>query len=418
MNKFINGTLVGTQSAADSRFALGSFFYILTDEDNETQPGYLSSFRYVDSVLSEEQIRLLGNVSATGATVPGPTIPDPPPPPPPPSPPLFGRTMVMGHRGGGTLAPENTLAGIAKGFEVGADLIEIDIHLTSDGHAVVFHDSTLDRTTNGSGPIANLTLEQVKSLDAGSWFGAEYAGEKVPTLTEALDFVDGRGRVLLDVKVPPNQALRDAIATSLAQSGTSVDDIWVWPSSSSYTSDSRFGTAEVQLLSSIPSNLSGANLQALKASGIDGLSVTHDSITQEVINAFHENQMFVDVYTVNDPARMQQLILMGVDSIETDRPDLLSSMLFAGDYNDDGTVNAADYTVWRDGGSPDDTFAGYELWKAHFGQTVGSGSGAMGSASGPAVPEPSTMLLLLTAAAGVYFRRHRHLQLVSIGIQA
>ncbi|MEX0612807.1 MAG: glycerophosphodiester phosphodiesterase family protein [Pirellulales bacterium] len=400
MNKYINGTFVGTQSATDSRFALDPFFYILTDEDNETQPGYLSSFRYVDRALSAEQVRLLGNVSAAGAATAGPTIPDPPPPPPAPLPPLFGRTLVTGHRGGGTLAPENTLAGIAKGLEVGADLFEVDIHLTSDGHAVVFHDSTVDRTTNGSGPIANLTLTQVKALDAGSWFGPQYAGEQVPTLSEALEFIAGRGRLLLDVKVSPSLALRNAIVSSLIVSGATLDDIWVWPASSSYSSDSRFGSAEIQLLSSVPGDLSDANLLALKASGIDGMAVADGTLSQEAINAFHRNGLFVDVYTVNDPSRMQQLISMGVDSIETDRPDLMAPLVFAGDYNQDGHVNAADYVVWRK--DPNRTQTQYDLWWANFGRTAGSGAGSF---SDSAVPEPATLLLIILAAGCCLLRR-------------
>lgn len=166
MNKYVNGNLVGSQAAPETRFELDPYFNILTDENNETQPGYLSSFRFADRVFYSREVRALGNVSSTGAMCAGPEVPMEPAP-------LFGRTLVMAHRGGGFLAPENTLAAVAKGFEAGSDLIEVDIHLTADGHVVVFHDSTLDRTTNGTGPIANLSLAQVKQFDAGSWFGPE-----------------------------------------------------------------------------------------------------------------------------------------------------------------------------------------------------------------------------------------------------
>src|SRR5690606_1348803 len=134
-----------------------------------------------------------------------------------------------------------------------------------------------------------------------------------------------------DVKVPANQAFRDAVHDALVATDTPLDDIWLWPSSSQYTNDPRFANAEIQLLNSIPGNLSDANLQALKASGVDGLSVGDGSITQEAINAFHKNGMWVDVYTVNSSARMEELIAMGVDSIETDRPDLMADITFAGD---------------------------------------------------------------------------------------
>ena len=399
MSKFINGALVGTQLASDPRFELDPSFYLFTDDDNETAPGYVSSFRYVDSALPGEQVRLLGNVHSAGATVAGPTIPDPPPPPPAPTPPLFGRTQIMGHRAGGELAPENTLAAVTKGFEAGIDLIEIDLHLTSDGHAVVFHDDTLDRTTNGTGPIANLTLAQVKALDAGSWYSAEYAGEKVPTLTELLQFVNGRARILLDVKVAANQAFRDAVYAAVVASGVDADDIWVWPSSNQYTNDPRFGNAEIQLLTSVPSDLSDANLQALKASGVDGLSVGDGSLTQEAINAFHHNGMWVDVYTVNNPARMEELIAMGVDSIETDRPDLMADIIFAGDTDGDFDVDGADFLSWQRQGNFATNLA---AWQKTFGHKQGSlPAGAVPFAS--VIPEPTTSALLLIAASAFRF---------------
>ncbi|WP_428307357.1 glycerophosphodiester phosphodiesterase family protein [Lacipirellula sp.] len=396
LTKFINGALVGTQPADDERFDLASSFYLFADENNETAAGYVSSFRYVDSALTNEQVRLLGNVSAAGATVAGPTIPAPPPEPPAPTPPLFGRTQIMGHRGGGTLAPENTMAAFAKGYEVGNDLFELDVHLTADGHAVVFHDDTLDRTTNGSGPIANLTLAQVKALDAGSWYGPQYAGEKVPTLTEVLQYTVGKGRTILDVKVAANQAFRDAVDDAIFASRATSDDIWIWPSSGQYTSDPRFGNAEIQLLTSIPSNLSDANLLALKASGIDGLSIGDGSITQEAINAFHKNGMWVDVYTVNSPARMEQLIAMGVDSIETDRPDLMADIIYAGDANGDFDVDGADFLAWQRGGS------GITLadWKKTYGHARGIPANASPAATtaSTSIPEPAGVLILLIAA--------------------
>ncbi|MGL4513487.1 MAG: glycerophosphodiester phosphodiesterase family protein [Lacipirellulaceae bacterium] len=411
MRKYVNGVLVGSQPATDARFNLDSSFYLFTDEDNETSLGYLSSFRLVDAELSPEDVRLLGNVSSAGAATPGPVVPTAAPPIPLPLPPLMGRTMVMGHRGGGFLAPENTLAAIRKGFEVGADLIEIDIHLTADGHAVVFHDSTLDRTTDGMGPIAALTLAQVKALDAGSWFGAEYTGERVPTLTEALTLIGGRGRTILDVKVPASPALRNAINNALVASGTPLDEVWVWPQSSAYSGDSRFGSAQVQLLNSVPSDLSDANLQSIKSGGIAGLSVPDGQLTQEIVNAFHRNGMWVDAYTVNDTARMKQLIAMGVDSIETDRPDLMAPLVWVGDYNADGVVNAADYTVYRDtlgatgaGMAADADGNGrvelrdYGVWAMRYGQPGRPG----GSSS---IPEPAALVGAFVLAATFHRRR-------------
>jgi glycerophosphoryl diester phosphodiesterase len=104
---------------------------------------------------------------------------------------LGGRTRVIAHRGFSGVAPENTLVAIRRGIEIGADMAEIDVTLSKDGYVVVIHDETLDRTTNGTGPVSDATLEELQRLDAGSWFAPEFAGEKIPTLGEVLDLVRG-----------------------------------------------------------------------------------------------------------------------------------------------------------------------------------------------------------------------------------
>ena len=95
--------------------------------------------------------------------------------------------LVVAHRGASGLAPENTLVAFRKGLEVGADAFELDVRLTADGQAVVMHDRKVERTTTGRGLVGSLTLEELKSLDAGSWYGAEFAGERVPTLEEVFN---------------------------------------------------------------------------------------------------------------------------------------------------------------------------------------------------------------------------------------
>ena len=108
--------------------------------------------------------------------------------------------LVQAHRGYSEVYPENTLLAIDKALEVGADRIEVDLALTSDGHVVLMHDRTVERTTDGEGSVQFMTLEQVKELDAGSWKSPEFAGEAVPTLIEALELADGRGELNLEIK--------------------------------------------------------------------------------------------------------------------------------------------------------------------------------------------------------------------------
>ena len=95
-------------------------------------------------------------------------------------------TKIFAHRGSKGTHPENTLASFKEAVRVGSDGIELDVHLTKDGHLVVIHDETVDRTTNGTGEIRNLTLAEIKAMDAGGWFHNKYAGEKIPTLEEVL----------------------------------------------------------------------------------------------------------------------------------------------------------------------------------------------------------------------------------------
>jgi glycerophosphoryl diester phosphodiesterase len=109
---------------------------------------------------------------------------------------------VIAHRGDSAQRPENTLAAFASALEAGAELVEFDVQLTRDGHVVVLHDGTLDRTTTGRGRVRELTLAEVRAVSAGypARFGDAYAGERVPTLAEALDFLRGRGRAMIEIK--------------------------------------------------------------------------------------------------------------------------------------------------------------------------------------------------------------------------
>ncbi|MCS7313960.1 MAG: glycerophosphodiester phosphodiesterase family protein [Bryobacterales bacterium] len=120
--------------------------------------------------------------------------------------------LVVAHRGASRYAPENTLAAFRKAIELGADLIEFDVRETKDGHLVIMHDDTVDRTTDGEGRVSDLTLEQIKKLDAGSWFGPQFKGERVPTLEEALGTIKGGAMPDVDFKAGTPEKLVAAVA--------------------------------------------------------------------------------------------------------------------------------------------------------------------------------------------------------------
>ena len=387
MSKFINGALVGTQSSTDARFVLDPSFYLFTDEDNETAPGYVSSFRYVDSALTGEQVRLLGNVYSAGATVAGPddsrsaaartARPDAAALRPHPNhgPPRRRHARARKH-------PRRRRQRLRSRHRPDRD--RPPPHLRRPRGRLPRRHARPHHQRHGPD----------RQPDARPGEGARRRQLVQPPIRRRKG-ADAHRVAAIRRRPRPRAARREGAGRTKHSAtpstprssppASSLDDIWVWPSSSQYTNDPRFGNAEIQLLSSIPGNLSDANLQALKASGVDGLSVGDGSITQEAINAFHRNGMWVDVYTVNSPARMEQLIAMGVDSIETDRPDLMADIIFAGDADNDFDVDGADFLSWQRQGNFATNLA---AWKKTFGHAPGSlPAGAVPFAS--AVPEPT-----------------------------
>jgi glycerophosphoryl diester phosphodiesterase len=113
------------------------------------------------------------------------------------------RPHIIGHRGALDCAPENTMASFREALAQGADLIELDVQMSADGQLVVIHDQTLERTTNGRGLVADTTLAEIQALDAGSWFSPEFAGERVPELSEVLAWIKGKAGLAIEIKNGP-----------------------------------------------------------------------------------------------------------------------------------------------------------------------------------------------------------------------
>lgn len=114
-----------------------------------------------------------------------------------------GKTLVVGHRGAYGYAPENTMPSFEKGLKCGSDLLELDIHESFDGELVVMHDSEVDRTTDGTGPIENMTISQIKKLDAGIKFDIKFKDTRVPLLRELLDWAHDRIPLVIEIKGNP-----------------------------------------------------------------------------------------------------------------------------------------------------------------------------------------------------------------------
>ncbi|MFQ6028939.1 MAG: glycerophosphodiester phosphodiesterase [Dehalococcoidia bacterium] len=236
----------------------------------------------------------------------------------------------MAHRGASGLAPENTLAAFRRALEVGADTLELDVHLSQDGHVVVIHDSTLDRTTSGTGAVSRLTLEQIKELDAGSWFAPEFAGEKVPTLQEVLDLAEADTLFEVELKtfsIWPKGIVKEVVDV-ITRKG--MEDRVVIQSFNPLAlfhvkrANSAIATG---LLYSGDLPLPLRNRWLTPLAHPDSLNVGMDLATADHVAEMRAKGYPVVVWTVDQPDDMQRMIDLGVNGIMTNRPELLAEIL-------------------------------------------------------------------------------------------
>ncbi|MDA3629738.1 glycerophosphodiester phosphodiesterase family protein [Saccharopolyspora sp. WRP15-2] len=245
---------------------------------------------------------------------------------------------AIAHRGASAYAPENTLAAVRLGVQMRADLVEIDVQQTEDGALVVAHDNTLERTTDveqkfpdrAPWRISDFTLDEIRTLDAGSWKAPEFAGEQVPTLAEVLDVLQrGRAGLLLEAKSPE---LYPGIAERIAGE-LQARPSWVRPDPEArnlvvQSFDWDFVRHFHDLLPQVQVGVLGAPTEAELADVAtysNQVNPNQAQATPEYIAAVHEHGMRINPYTVNDAAQMRILIERGVDGIISDRPDVLRS---------------------------------------------------------------------------------------------
>ena len=224
-------------------------------------------------------------------------------------------TYVCGHRGAAGLKPENTLAGFREAVAMGADFVECDVHLSRDGEIVVIHDDTLDRTTNATGAVRGLTLAEIRMADAGG-------GERVPTLDEVLDVVVPKARLLCELK---NDTVVPAAVAKVRERGL-LDRVTFISFNVAALTLARAQGADVKLgyLLFNPSEADIAFAQYLKAESID---MDYRRACYHVIRAIHGAGLLARCWTPNDPVEFAALVGLGIDSITTDRPDLLLKQL-------------------------------------------------------------------------------------------
>jgi glycerophosphoryl diester phosphodiesterase len=224
----------------------------------------------------------------------------------------LGKVLIIAHRGASAYEPENTLRSVKKALELGADMVEVDVRASRDGHIVVMHDAVVDRTTNGKGYVKDMTLEELKRLNAG-------LGERVPTLQEVAELMGRKAQLVVETKVPEiekkvlqiikeNELGRQVLITSFYHP--------ILKRVKELNPNMRTGA----IIASRP--IKAAQL-ALDANS-NALFPKHVYVDPEMVEEAHRHDITVYPWTIDALNEIEPLIKMGVDGIVTNKPDLLN----------------------------------------------------------------------------------------------
>lgn len=236
------------------------------------------------------------------------------------------KAWIIGHRGAPGYAPENTIASFRRAVELGATFIETDLRLSHDAQFVAIHDATLDRTTNGRGLVRDFTLEQLRELDAGSWYGEKFAGERIPTLEEILQFAREADVVFyLEIKQEFGWGVHHGIVGALREAKEPARTVVI-----------SFDPGLLEKLRRLDAALLTGFLfetpepdvlqEALKI-GVRQILPRADLVTRELVSKAHDAGLQVATWTVNSPEQMAALVEMGVNGIMSDYPDRLRNVV-------------------------------------------------------------------------------------------
>jgi glycerophosphoryl diester phosphodiesterase len=245
---------------------------------------------------------------------------------------------IIAHRGSSFTAPENTLASIELAWREQTDAVEIDIWLTADGRIALSHDEKLQRTAGHPEKVSQLRLAALQQLDVGSWKGAAWAGERIPSLEAALATIPEGKRMFVEIKAGPE--ILDEFVRVVKASGKKPAQVVViafkfevaegvkekmpelavyWLRGTSPRKDKKTGKWIDQ-----PDEV----LATCRKAGFDGLDLARDSkLTREYVDQMHKLGLKLYVWTVNSPEEARRLVELGVDGITTDRPGWLRGQL-------------------------------------------------------------------------------------------
>ncbi|AOS65107.1 glycerophosphodiester phosphodiesterase [Actinoalloteichus hymeniacidonis] len=252
-----------------------------------------------------------------------------------------GGPEVIAHRGSSGVAPENTVAAITTAREHRADSVEVDVQRTADGELVLFHDCTLERTTNveevfpdrESRVLSDYTADELAQLDAGSWLSPEFAGEPIPTLREGIRALGVRTDLLLEVKVcEGEEGLGEAVADGLREipgylpRALALDSLVVQSFDHEQTREFHDELPRVPVGLLFGARPTDAEL-ADAATWAQQANPRYTLVDQELVDQVHSLGLDINVWTVNEEADMTAAVDLGVDGVITDYPQVLRELL-------------------------------------------------------------------------------------------
>lgn len=227
-----------------------------------------------------------------------------------------GGFFIWAHRGASAAAPENTMSAFRAAEAAGVDGIEFDVRLSRDGVLVVIHDETVNRTTDGRGRVSRMSIRELQTLDAGTWFDPAFAGERLPTVEEVLSWAGERLRLNLEIKDKDAVAPVLELLRSFPRSRVLV---------SSFDHDLLFRLRRTDPLLPLAFLLDSpfwrSTLKKASACGAESLNPRQDRVSRMMVAASHRLGLGVIPYTVDDPERFDDLLRLGVDGVFSNMPD-------------------------------------------------------------------------------------------------
>ncbi|GAC1616278.1 MAG: glycerophosphodiester phosphodiesterase family protein [Candidatus Acidiferrum sp.] len=230
--------------------------------------------------------------------------------------------LMIAHRGASGYAPENTMAAFRKALALGVTFIETDMQLSRDSRFVAIHDDTVNRTTNAQGAVHDMTLAELRKLDAGSWFGSEFAGERIPTLEEILEFSKKHDTVFyLELKPSGSWGGEHALIGAMRESGEIARCVVI---SFEPSILANLRKIEPTLMTGLlhDGQIEQPLAKALEI-GARQLAIRGDLVSPNLLTEARKNDLQVVCWTVNQPAHIRMLSEAGVDGIMSDYPDRL-----------------------------------------------------------------------------------------------